>query len=317
MTYYQEWRDRKLAENPHYFRDRARQTRGSKEKIVECPVCGKVFKTYIKHKKTCSEDCSIEYNKEQHRKREKTRREYHRQYQKEQREKKLIEEYGSLQAYEDFKVKRKKEKERQRQIEREAKIQTKRCPVCGNEFKTLIKNQKYCSKKCSTRAEQARKSKRIPKNQFVDRDITLERLYRRDKGICYLCGKSCSWNDIDKENHLVGHDYPTIDHIYPVARGGTHSWENVRLACWSCNISKSDTLLPNVEQLVPENARKESKKTKRSKKKTLQFTKSGELIAEYESTFDAARQTGFKAKGIQNCARGEIITYKGYKWQYA
>jgi hypothetical protein len=40
-------------------------------------------------------------------------------------------------------------------------------------------------------------------------------------------------------------------------------------------------------------------------------------VESYESTTEAERQTGIKCRGIQNCARGETKTYKGYVWKYA
>ena len=59
-------------------------------------------------------------------------------------------------------------------------------------------HQKYCSKQCARRLRQKKKEviRRIrTKAQMVDNDITLEKLYQRDGGICYLCGRVCDWND--------------------------------------------------------------------------------------------------------------------------
>jgi 5-methylcytosine-specific restriction endonuclease McrA len=35
----------------------------------------------------------------------------------------------------------------------------------------------------------------------------------------------------------------TIDHVIPIARGGEHSLENIRVVCWSCNSRKRDRVL--------------------------------------------------------------------------
>ena len=32
----------------------------------------------------------------------------------------------------------------------------------------------------------------------------------------------------------------TIEHIVPVSKGGTHTWDNVTLACWRCNIARGN-----------------------------------------------------------------------------
>ena len=77
---------------------------------------------------------------------------------------------------------------------------------------------------------------------MVDPDITIQKLYRRDNGICYLCGGLCDWNDKEiRENTIVcGNQYPSIDHVMPLSKGGLHSWDNVRLAHRICNSLKSD-----------------------------------------------------------------------------
>ena len=152
---------------------------------------------------------------------------------------------------------------------------------------------------------------------MIDKDITLEALYRRDSGVCYLCGGKCDWSDKDIERNCVGRMYPSIDHIIPVSRGGFHSWDNVRLAHFGCNVDKSDEVLPNTEKLIPENAYKFKRIIPSQKKKTLQYTRDNVLVAVYESTAEAERRTGFKQRGIQKCATGGTKTYRGYIWKYA
>ncbi|PSB20575.1 HNH endonuclease [Phormidesmis priestleyi ULC007] len=36
----------------------------------------------------------------------------------------------------------------------------------------------------------------------------------------------------------------TLDHLIPKSRGGSNSLENLRLACFSCNNSRGDSLFP-------------------------------------------------------------------------
>lgn len=82
-------------------------------------------------------------------------------------------------------------------------------------------------------------------NGRVDNDIELSRLYKRDKGICYICGLKCDYKDFkydDNNNFIVGKTYPSIDHYIPISKGGTHSWDNVRLACYWCNVNKRDKM---------------------------------------------------------------------------
>ena len=58
------------------------------------------------------------------------------------------------------------------------------------------------------------------------------------------------------------------------------------------------------------------KKVSRHGKKVLQFSKNGELIAEYISAQEAARQTGFTRGNITDCCRGLQKTVHGYIWKY-
>ena len=69
---------------------------------------------------------------------------------------------------------------------------------------------------------------------------SLKKLYERDKGICYICGDKCDWEDkrIVKGTTIVGNTYPSIDHIIPLAKGGTDEWNNLGLAHMRCNTIK-------------------------------------------------------------------------------
>lgn len=114
-----------------------------------------------------------------------------------------------------------------------------RCPVCG----TITDNKEYCSAKCYAKAHEATKDanrrKKI-KNALIDKDISLDRLYNRDDGICGICGEKCDWSDHQYRGRyfIAGKNYPSIDHIIPLSKGGKHSWENVQLAHFSCNSAK-------------------------------------------------------------------------------
>jgi 5-methylcytosine-specific restriction endonuclease McrA len=62
---------------------------------------------------------------------------------------------------------------------------------------------------------------------------------KRDQFRCQYCGKN--------------HSYLTIDHIVPKSRGGRTTWENVVVACQSCNLIKGDRSLSETDlQLLKE-----------------------------------------------------------------
>ena len=118
------------------------------------------------------------------------------------------------------------------------------CKNCGKEYcieVTGYNSVQYCSEKCMKRwAMRVKNDRRLRKMKTRERDtdITLEKLFGRDGGVCYLCGKQCDWSDVTDGN--AGDNYPSIDHVIPIAKGGTHTWKNIRLAHRRCNWEKRD-----------------------------------------------------------------------------
>lgn len=60
-------------------------------------------------------------------------------------------------------------------------------------------------------------------------------IFERDGHMCMLC-----WTPLDMEAKWPEPKSPTIDHIIPLAKGGSHTPENVQAACARCNVRKSD-----------------------------------------------------------------------------
>ena len=180
--------------------------------------------------------------------------------------------HGSVQCPECYKheiERRGKEKEqerREREREREQKrferfrskqrqLVMKECGCCGELFINNGKRTKFCSDECMIRAGNAQsKDRRIKKIQVVKRDnIILSRLYERDNGVCHICGSLCNWNDYEVREDgtfVAGNDYPSIDHVIPLSKGGQHSWNNVKLAHRICNTLKSDQIDSSLQILA-------------------------------------------------------------------
>ena len=58
---------------------------------------------------------------------------------------------------------------------------------------------------------------------------------------CHLCGRPVDPGDYRRTRSgqfVAGPDYPTVDHVRPQARGGTHHWTNLKLAHKRCNSRK-------------------------------------------------------------------------------
>ena len=71
-----------------------------------------------------------------------------------------------------------------------------------------------------------------------DESITLDAVITKYDGICQLCGQKVDETDI--VNGHIRKRYPSVDHIIPLSKGGTHTWDNVQLAHMGCNAGKCD-----------------------------------------------------------------------------
>lgn len=78
-------------------------------------------------------------------------------------------------------------------------------------------------------------------------------IYRKSKGHCCLCG-----NFVDYEEY-------TIDHIIPLAKGGTNELNNLQCACKVCNNIKTDVLpdefMDKITQMIIFNMNNKHSKT--------------------------------------------------------
>jgi 5-methylcytosine-specific restriction endonuclease McrA len=83
-----------------------------------------------------------------------------------------------------------------------------------------------------------RRQKNYGKAINYDESVTLKQVRIKYKNICQICGKPIDATAI--ENGHIKRLYPTIDHIIPLSKGGTHTWDNVQLAHMMCNSGKRD-----------------------------------------------------------------------------
>lgn len=139
------------------------------------------------------------------------------------------------------------------------------CPECGTTAARRSNRQRFCSSKCRDKAwwrgrERNREAARETSRRWrannrerhraasrawqmenperyranMRRAQTRRRLGKDDAAVAYaqiLAGDPCSY---------CGGPAGEIDHIVPVAHGGTSAWVNLTAACKSCNSSKSD-----------------------------------------------------------------------------
>lgn len=168
---------------------------------------------------------------------------------------------GAQKCPECFMQERKMRKEEEQYQREEAKrLRDVRRPITQLGFKfcecgeLITTNASYCDE-CREKHKRIMQRKHERKKETIRRlrsnggdfDISLERLYERDNGKCYLCGKQCDWNDyqIIDGAFVVGYDYPTVEHCIPLSKGGKHEWNNIKLACFICNTRKGSKVPPS------------------------------------------------------------------------
>ena len=64
-------------------------------------------------------------------------------------------------------------------------------------------------------------------------NIKLSTLAERDGWMCGICNKS-----INPETKWPNQQCWSVDHIEPLSMGGSHTYDNVRLAHWICNVKR-------------------------------------------------------------------------------
>lgn len=123
---------------------------------------------------------------------------------------------------------------------REAIKNRKRMCRCGSELttprvrlcETCLGQNRAASKRISRLSGKARK-----RAATVER-VDPVRVFERDRWKCQLCGSRTP----KRRRGSYEANAPEIDHIVPLALGGSHSYVNVQCACRKCNIAKSATV---------------------------------------------------------------------------
>ena len=123
------------------------------------------------------------------------------------------------------------------------------CPHCGT-LHHGIYGRKFCSKRCAYtyHVEDAMAFVEAARTQLDLGAATgiLHRLFQylrdRDGNRCALCRKTV---DLDRKD-MQG---PSVDHVIPRSKGGTHDLANLTLAHRSCNTRKGNRTVEGGEQL--------------------------------------------------------------------
>jgi 5-methylcytosine-specific restriction endonuclease McrA len=120
---------------------------------------------------------------------------------------------------------------------------TMSCARCGVQWCRLVLQRnicKYCPECAAVEAKEFKAASRLI-GKIRKRAATVEavnpyRVFRRDGWRCYLCG--CDTPEELRGKHMP--NSPELEHVVPIARGGEHSYANVRCSCRACNLIKGD-----------------------------------------------------------------------------
>lgn len=127
----------------------------------------------------------------------------------------------------------------QRQQQAPRTFKAGNCAVCSTPFLCLY-GSRTCSEPCqqvwlrSAKHEAKHRRRARERNAYVA-PVIRHIIYARDNHTCQLCGEP-----IDMNANAPHPRSPSIDHIIPLARGGTHEPGNVQAAHFLCNSLKGD-----------------------------------------------------------------------------
>ncbi len=127
------------------------------------------------------------------------------------------------------------------------------CAFCGETFYSEYENKKFCSDKCKRKSRDERNGKTASIRKrcrkygvYYDPSVKPKMIFERDHYRCMICGLFC--NTDDDTWGSFGPYAPTVDHIIPLAKGGTHTFENCQCAHAMCNSYKRDLLTVKREE---------------------------------------------------------------------
>lgn len=123
-----------------------------------------------------------------------------------------------------------------------------KCTWCGTTYTAKKAEganylQRFCSKRC--RDAYNGKIKRARKRSASIEIVNAINIFNRDNWICHICNKK-----IYKKYKWPNPLSPSLDHIIPLSKGGSHSQSNIKAAHLGCNCSKGNRTLENGEQLM-------------------------------------------------------------------
>lgn len=103
------------------------------------------------------------------------------------------------------------------------------CAGCGEPFVYFEKRaqSKFCAT-CNHVRNRGSASRRARRLGVIYEVVIPKRVFERDGYRCQICG-------VATRGDFPALTSPTLDHIVPLSRGGSHTYANVQCACFRCN----------------------------------------------------------------------------------
>jgi hypothetical protein len=123
----------------------------------------------------------------------------------------------------------------------DAKPSPSRCVVCLKTYtaKTAA-HSIYCSKRCAKKAHGGHTAySRAKKYGVYYETVNPIKVFERDGWVCKQCGIETPRSKRGTQEQ----DSPELDHIFPISRGGAHSYSNTQLLCRKCNSQKGNKVI--------------------------------------------------------------------------
>ncbi len=113
----------------------------------------------------------------------------------------------------------------------------------ANKEKRKMQIKAYCKNNPEIVRNASRKRRALKYKTQVE-SINEKIVFMRDGWICQICHKR-----VDKKFKHPNPMSASLDHIVPMNKGGTHTYNNVQLAHLRCNMEKHYNTLPQGEQM--------------------------------------------------------------------
>ena len=114
-----------------------------------------------------------------------------------------------------------------------------------------------------------------------------------------------------------------VDHKLPVSNGGTDEFKNLHLIPKPDNNRNPISRENNSKSKIGKKRKSHSEETKnkmsasnKTKRAVYQYTMNNELVAIWESSNEASKETGFSQGNIYSCCVGVRNYANGYKWSF-